>query len=155
MLLLAHYSARVVVWEGRLRRLEASEDTWTSDIRLPPPRANAQQSHTLLLLLGVARKMSDKMAFLLFGDQSLDTYAFLADFCGGAKSPSLLARSFLEQVGTALIKEVDQLSSIERQMVPRFTNVQELNDNYHKHENKNSAVDSALLCITQLAHYIE
>lgn len=100
--------------------------------------------------------MSDKMAFLLFGDQSVDTYAFLADFCGGAKRrPSLLARSFLEQVGNALKKEVDQLSSIEQQMVPRFCDIQELNDNYHNHGNKNSAMDSALLCITQLAHYIE
>jgi iron transport multicopper oxidase len=99
--------------------------------------------------------MSDKMAFLLFGDQSLDVYAFLADFCGGSKIPSVLARSFLEQVGAALRREVDQLSSIERQRVPRFASVKELNENYHSHEVKNSAVDSALLCIAQLAHYIE
>jgi Starter unit:ACP transacylase in aflatoxin biosynthesis len=99
--------------------------------------------------------MSDKMAFLLFGDQSLDVYAFLADFCGGPKIPSVLARSFLEQVGTALKKEVDQLSCIERQRVPRFASVKELNENYNNHEVKNSAVDSALLCITQLAHYIK
>ena len=99
--------------------------------------------------------MSDKMAFLLFGDQSLDTYAFLADFCGGSNIPSVLARSCMEQVGTSLRREVDQLSSIERQRVPRFASVKELNENYHSHEGKNAAVDSALLCITQLAHYIE
>jgi hypothetical protein len=99
--------------------------------------------------------MSDKMAFLLFGDQSVDTHAFLADFCGGGKTPSVLARSFLEQVGTALRREVDQLSSIERQRVPRFSDVKDLNDNYHNHEIKNAAVDSALLCTTHLAHYIE
>lgn len=98
--------------------------------------------------------MSDKMAFLLFGDQSLQTHEFLADFCYRG-NPSVLSRSFLEQVGSALKEEVDQLSSLQRQKVPNFSNIDELNKRYHIGGIKYAAVDSALLCITQLAHYIE
>jgi hypothetical protein len=98
--------------------------------------------------------MSEKMAFLLFGDQSLDTHDFLAEVCHRGNL-SILSRSFLEQVGAALREEVDKLPSLERQRVPKFSNIQELNKRYHVGEIKNSAVDSALLCITQLAHYIE
>jgi len=105
--------------------------------------------HTLIV-----SKMSDKMAFLLFGDQSSDTHGFLADFCHRGNR-SLLTQSFLDQAGAALKEEVDQLSALERQRVPKFSSIQELNDRYHIGENKNSAVDSALLCISQLAQYIE
>ncbi len=98
--------------------------------------------------------MSEKMTFLLFGDQSSDTHVFLADFCRRG-NPSLLTQSFLDQVGAALKEEVDQLSTLERQRIPKFSSIQELNSRYHIGENKNSAVDSALLCIAQLAHYIE
>lgn len=98
--------------------------------------------------------MSDKMAFLLFGDQSLGVHGFLADFYQYG-NPSVLALSFLEQAGAALREEVDQMSSIERQRVPQFSSIKDLNENYQARKIKNSAVDSALLCITQLAHYIE
>ena len=98
--------------------------------------------------------MSEKLAFLLFGDESLDVHEFLADICHHGNL-STLSRSFLEQVGSALREEVDQLPSLESQRVPKFSSIQELNDRYYNGDIKNSAVDSALLCITQLAHYIE
>ena len=106
------------------------------------------------MLFKMSDKMSDKMAFLLFEDQSLDTHEFLAEFCHRGNL-SVLSRSFLEQIGSALREEVDQLSSLERQRVPKFSSIQELNKRYHVGNIKNSAMDSALLCITQLAHYIE
>jgi iron transport multicopper oxidase len=104
--------------------------------------------------LKISEKMSEKMAFLLFGDQSLDTHDFLADLCHRGNL-SVLSRSFLEQVDTALREEVDQLPSLERQRLPNFSSIQDLNKRYHNGGVKNSAVDSVLLCITQLAHYIE
>ncbi|KAH6713487.1 BcPKS12, polyketide synthase [Leptodontidium sp. MPI-SDFR-AT-0119] len=94
------------------------------------------------------------MAFLLFGDQSLGVHGFLADFYRDG-NPSVLTLSFLDQVGAALRAEVDQMSSIERQRVPQFSSIKDLNENYQARKLKNSAVDSALLCITQLAHYID
>lgn len=94
------------------------------------------------------------MAFLLFGDQSPDTYTFLNDFCRRG-SPSVLAISFLEKVGTALRREVIELSSLDRRRIPSFSSVQQLNDEYNKLPLKHCGVDSALLCITQLVNYIE
>lgn len=98
--------------------------------------------------------MSEKMSFLLFGDQSPSAYEFLADFYRYG-NPSVLALSFLEQVGSALRDEVDRMSSIERQRVPIFSSIKDLNENYRVTKIKSSAVDNVLLCITQLALYIE
>lgn len=94
------------------------------------------------------------MAFLLFGDQTLDIHGFLADFFKSG-NPSILTQSFFDRAGSALRAEVDQLSALERRRVPHFSSIKELNDRYHAKNIKNAAVDSALLCITQLAHYIE
>lgn len=98
--------------------------------------------------------MAENMAFLLFGDQTIDIHGFLADFFKSG-NPSILTQSFFDKVGTALRAEVDQLSAIERRRVPHFSSIKDLNDKYHARDIKNAAVDSALLCITQLAHYIE
>lgn len=94
------------------------------------------------------------MAFLLFGDQTLDIHGFLADFFKSG-NPSILAQSFFDRAASALRAEVDQLSILERRRVPHFTTIKELSDRYHAKSIKNAAVDSALLCIVQLAHYIE
>lgn len=98
--------------------------------------------------------MSDQVEFILFGDQSQDTHAFLADFyCHGHRST--LSRSFLEQVSTALVQEIDSLPSVQRRKLPVFSNIEELNERYHVESTRNCAIDSALLCISQLAHYLE
>jgi hypothetical protein len=106
------------------------------------------------LPLNMLDQMSEKMAFLLFGDQSLDTHDFLADLCHRGNL-SILSQSFLEQVGAALREEVDKLPSLERQRIPSFSSIRELNKRYHSGDVKNSAVESALLYITQLVHYIK
>lgn len=98
--------------------------------------------------------MADQMAYLLFGDQSLDTHGFLADFCRQG-SPSILAKTFLHQAGAALREEIDRLPRLERQKIPIFRTLQQLNTRYHAQTIKYPGIDSALLCITQLAHYIE
>jgi hypothetical protein len=98
--------------------------------------------------------MADQMAFLLFGDQSTDTHGFLADFCR-LGNPGVLAKEFMRQAGNALRIEIDQLPRVERRKIPVFTTLQQLNRRYHDQIVKYPGVDSALLCITQLAHYIE
>jgi hypothetical protein len=98
--------------------------------------------------------MADKMAFLLFGDQSLDTHGFLADFCRQG-NPSILAKVFMERAGQVLREEVDGLGALERAKVPNFRTLQQLNEKYHAQSIKHPGIDSALLCIAQLAHYIE
>jgi len=98
--------------------------------------------------------MADKLAFLLFGDQSLDTHGFLAEFYRQEKR-GLLAKAFLEQVGHALRKEVEGLPRLERSRLPIFHTLQQLNERYHAQKLKHPGIDGALLCISQLAHYIE
>jgi iron transport multicopper oxidase len=98
--------------------------------------------------------MADHMTFLLFGDQSLNAYECLAGFFRRTNL-GILSKSFLEQTSSALQSEIDSLSSVDRQRIPSFSTIQELNERYHASNTKNSAVDSALLCITQLTHYIE
>jgi hypothetical protein len=98
--------------------------------------------------------MADQMAFLLFGDQSLDTHGFLADFFRQG-NPSVLSKAFLYQAGEALRNEIEELPRVERQKIPIFRTLQQLNEKYHAHSVKYPGIDSALLCVAQLAHYIE
>ena len=98
--------------------------------------------------------MTDKLAFLLFGDQSLDTYATLAHFFrrGGQ---GFLAKAFLDQAAHALRREIEGLPKLERSKLPIFRSLQQLNERYHAQKIKHPGVDGALLCISQLSHYIE
>lgn len=94
------------------------------------------------------------MTFLLFGDQSLDTHGFLAEFIRVGE-PGILAREFLRQVGDALRDEVNSLPSVERISIPTFRTLRQLNEKYYTQSTKAPGIDSALLCVAQLAHYIE
>ncbi|KAK1749963.1 hypothetical protein QBC47DRAFT_394885 [Echria macrotheca] len=98
--------------------------------------------------------MADKLAFLLFGDQSLDTHGFLAEFYRQEKQ-GILAKAFLDQAGHELRKEVDNLSRVERARLPAFLTLQQLNERYFAQKLKHPGIDGALLCISQLAHYID
>jgi hypothetical protein len=98
--------------------------------------------------------MADKLAFLLFGDQSTDTHGFLAEFFRQPER-GILANAFLEQVRHALRREIEGLPKVERSKLPKFLTIQNLNERYHAQGLKHPGVDGALLCISQLAHYIE
>jgi hypothetical protein len=110
--------------------------------------------HTIRNIRQPMIKMSEKMSFLLFGDQSLDTQGFLADFCRKG-NPSVLSCAFIDRVASALQDEIARLPALERLRIPPFTSLQELNQRYHTKDIRHSAIDSALLVTTQLAHYIE
>lgn len=98
--------------------------------------------------------MADRMAFLLFGDQSLDTHGFLAEFFRRGDA-SVLAKTFLDEAGEALRVEIEQLGALQRSKLPVFMSLPQLNEKYFHQSIKHPGVDSALLCISQLAHYIE
>lgn len=98
--------------------------------------------------------MADKLAFLLFGDQATDTHGFLAEFFRQPER-GILANAFLDQAGRALRKEIEALSRVERSRLPKFLSLQHLNERYHSQSLKHPGLDGALLCISQLAHYIE
>lgn len=98
--------------------------------------------------------MTDHMAFLLFGDQSLNIHESLAEFYQ-RENLGALSSSFLDRTAAALRDEVDRLSNVERLRIPTFATIQDLNQSYNFQSRKNSALDSALSCITQLLLYIE
>ncbi|KAI1109012.1 polyketide synthase [Nemania sp. NC0429] len=98
--------------------------------------------------------MADQISFLLFGDQSLDTHGFLADFLRKG-DPSVLAREFLALAGDALKDEIGNLPRVERWKMPSFRTLPQLNERYHGQTIKSPGIDSALLCVAQLAHYID
>lgn len=98
--------------------------------------------------------MADNLAFLLFGDQSTNAHGFLAEFFR-RPARGILANAFLEQVANGLRKEIESLPGIERTKIPKFLSLQNLNENYHAQQQKHPGLDGALLCICQLAHYIE
>ena len=98
--------------------------------------------------------MAQRMAFLLFGDQSLDVYETLADFYR-RENAGALCNSFLARTATVLRDEVDRLPNLERLRMPTFSTIQELNDRYNLGSQKTSTLDSTLMCITQLLLYIE
>lgn len=98
--------------------------------------------------------VADQLAFLLFGDQSLDTHGFLADLY--RRGPQgVLAKAFLAQSCESLRKEIEGLPKLEREKLPKFQYLQQLNQRFHAQTIKHPGVSSALCCITQLAHYIE
>ncbi|CAK7266569.1 Type I Iterative PKS [Sporothrix epigloea] len=98
--------------------------------------------------------MAGKLTYLLFGDQSLDTYTFLSGFYR-AGGQGVLAKAFLDQANNALLCEIEALGRLERSRLPRFKTLQQLNERYHAQEWKHPGLDGALLCVTQLAHYID
>lgn len=94
------------------------------------------------------------LAYYLFGDQSLDTHAYLASHFRKLEK-GILAKSYLDQVGYALRREIEQLPRTERSKLPEFQTLQQLNERYHAQPIKHPGVDGALLCISQLVNYIE
>lgn len=94
------------------------------------------------------------MKILLFGDQVFDRHAYLrTQLLGGRASPVLA--SFFRRVNLALRREIAQLSPLEAKNIPDFSTIDELLDRTPCESAPHVGVESALLCISQLAHYIE
>lgn len=98
-------------------------------------------------------KMPSRMDLLVFGDQAVNTYPFLKAILRRGRTNNLL-NSFIAKAGMVLREEISQLSSVERESIPSFSTIRELADNYHEGRDVVTALDSALLTVAQLAHYI-
>ncbi len=98
--------------------------------------------------------MAGEMRILLFGDQALDPHAYVrSQLLAGRTNPLLCL--FLQRVSVALSREIAQLSPLERKNIPSFSTVEELVDRTQSSHIFHTGIESALLCISQLAHYIE
>lgn len=92
------------------------------------------------------------MDLLLFGDQTADQYALLRRAVH-SKSNAVLT-TFLEQVSVALREETRRLPRNRREQIPDFLRVSDLLERYYEKGNKLPELESSLVTISQLAHYI-
>ena len=98
--------------------------------------------------------VTGELRILLFGDQSLDTQSFLRSQLLASRTNPLLCL-FLERTTLALRQEVSELSPLERKNIPAFSSIDELADRTFPQVKPHPGIESALLCISQLAHYFE
>jgi len=94
-----------------------------------------------------------EMRLLLFGDGALVSRAHIqAQVLESRGNPFL--NLFIQRSSDALRHEIALLSSLERSAIPAFNTIDELNERT-KTTRAHAGVQNALLCISQLAHYIE
>ncbi|KAI4129005.1 MAG: hypothetical protein LQ338_002472 [Usnochroma carphineum] len=98
--------------------------------------------------------MAGDMKILLFGDQTSDPREHLRAQLLAGRSNVLLSH-FIQQVGVALKNEIAQLAWSERDAIPDFSTIEELADRSLISGVVHPGLTSALLCISQLAKYLE
>lgn len=94
-----------------------------------------------------------EMQLILFGDQALINRSHIQKQVLASREDPFLCL-FFQRCSDALIHEIAQLSPLERKDIPDFISIAELNDRTNSDE-IHGGVQNALLCISQLAHYIE
>ncbi len=93
------------------------------------------------------------MEILLFGDQEADCQVLLNHvFC---LKENLVLSSFLGRVSIALCEEVFRRPHRpQHEAIPIFNSVQELVERHYASGQSNLAVESAIVCLAQLSHFI-
>lgn len=89
---------------------------------------------------------------LLFGDQTAEQYPLLNKIVLHKENP--LLRNFVERCAVALREECRLLPRSQRDMIPDFLSVNDLKEAYYQKGSKVAMIESALLVISQLGHYI-
>lgn len=92
---------------------------------------------------------------LLFGDQTAEQYPLLRKVV--LRYQNGLVQSFLERVSVVLREEIKHLPRTQRNTIPDFLTVSNLIEAYYEPSRngvKLPQMDSALVTIAQLGHYI-
>jgi hypothetical protein len=92
------------------------------------------------------------MDVLLFGDQAVEVYPYLHRLLFKREHTSLLT-SFLNHVTSTLRVDISNLPRLQRQKIPPLTNLLEFVELY-QNSSRVAPIESALLCIAQLAQWI-
>ncbi|KAI9717250.1 MAG: Type I Iterative PKS [Chrysothrix sp. TS-e1954] len=92
-------------------------------------------------------------SILLFGDQTADQYPLLKRLALRKETSILVA--FFEHVAVALRAETQRLPKQRRIAIPDFLSVSDLLERYHSQQCKSEEIDSSLVTLAQLAHYID
>ncbi|KAF2758172.1 ketoacyl-synt-domain-containing protein [Pseudovirgaria hyperparasitica] len=92
------------------------------------------------------------MNIILFGDQTADQYSLLRRIC--SKRDNALLSSFLERVAVVLREEAHILPRWQRCLIPDFLTVGHLVEAYYENGMKIPQLESCMVTISQLGHYI-
>jgi hypothetical protein len=92
------------------------------------------------------------MNLLIFGDQTADQFPLL-EKTGTWKNNSTLT-TFLERISVVLREEVQKLPRTQRDQMPDFLTTWDLVNQYYAKGTKIPQLESCMVTIAQLAHYI-
>ena len=93
------------------------------------------------------------MEIFLFGDQKADCHVFLEHIF--SLKGNFLLSSFLARVNTALREEVfRQPQRPYHEAIPIFDSVQQLVERHCASDQRTPAVESAIVCLAQMSHFI-
>ncbi|OCK74392.1 polyketide synthase PksA [Lepidopterella palustris CBS 459.81] len=92
------------------------------------------------------------MNALIFGDQTADQYPLLRK--ASLRRDNALLSTFLERVSVALRDEVQKLPRAQREIIPDFLRVSDLVEAYYAKGVKSPQLESAMVTLAQLAHFI-
>jgi Starter unit:ACP transacylase in aflatoxin biosynthesis len=91
------------------------------------------------------------MEIYVFGDQTADCRLFLQKAV--ARKEDVLLNVFLEKAAFAIRDEISKRAYVQSD-IPNFGNIQELADRYYERELPDTAIESTLVCLSQLIHFI-
>lgn len=92
------------------------------------------------------------MNILVFGDQTADQYPLLRKV--SLRRGNALLSTFLERVSVVVREEVEKLPRSQREHIPDFLRVSDLVEAYYTKGLKIPQVESCMVTIAQLAHFI-
>src|ERR1700744_3719713 len=92
------------------------------------------------------------MDVFLFGDQTADQVPLLKKIF--ARRDNSLLSTFLERSSLAVREEIQRLPKPQRDAIPDFLTISQLVQLYNEKGSKVPAIESALVTIAQLGHYI-
>lgn len=91
------------------------------------------------------------MEAYVFGDQTTDCRAFLQKAV--TRKEDVLLNVFLEKAVFAIRDEISKRAYVQSD-IPDFGTIDELVDRYYKTESADTAIESTLVCLSQLIHFI-
>jgi hypothetical protein len=92
------------------------------------------------------------MNILIFGDQTADQYPLLRKACTWKNNAALT--TFLDRISVVIRDEVQKLPRTQRDQIPDFLTTWDLVEAYYSKGIKVPQMDSCMVTIAQLAHYI-
>ena len=92
------------------------------------------------------------MEILLFGDQTADQSLLLRKLA--QRKDNAIVTTFLERAAVALREEIRRIPRIRREAIPDFLTISNLVEAYFNKNIKIPDIESTLVTIAQLAHYV-